>query len=293
MPSFNYGRYLSLAIEGVLRQSYSDLELIIIDDCSGDNSVEIAQEWKRRDERVVLVRHDVNRGLAATRNSGLAASSGEFIALCDADDIWLSGKLAIQMECFTRDPQLALIHSDSAIIDADGALTGQRFSGLMHAKGQKTSGNLFDTLCRRNFICVPTVTLRKEALQYANGFDSRLRSLEDWVCWTQISRKYLFHYIADPLVQYRIHRAGLSSDAKGMARNRIMALEILLESLPSLPRRTRAQMLYALGVSQMEGGDSRAAVRAFAKSIGTDAVQLRGWIRFCQSLLDTAVSWEI
>src|ERR1039458_8956951 len=89
MPSFNYAQYLPLAVRSVLSQSWLDLELIIIDDCSTDGSREITEELGRLDDRVVTLFHDVNRGLAAARNSGLAASSGEFIALCDADDIWL------------------------------------------------------------------------------------------------------------------------------------------------------------------------------------------------------------
>jgi glycosyltransferase involved in cell wall biosynthesis len=284
MPSFNYARYLPVAIESVLSQSYADLELIITDDCSTDESREIVEHWRRLDRRIVPVLHDVNRGLARARNSGLAISSGEFVALCDADDVWQPEKLKTQMECFRTHPQLGLVHSDSAIIDGDGKQTGQRFSSLLHRKGQITSGNLFEELCERNFLCVPTVILRREAIDYAGGFEENLRSLEDWVCWTKVSRKYSFHYIGEALVQYRIHGAGLSSNPKGMAHNRVKAFRFLLDSFSDIPPRLRSRMLYSLGVSHLETSESRNAFRAFVDSIRANPAEIRSWARCCQSL---------
>jgi glycosyltransferase involved in cell wall biosynthesis len=284
MPSFNYARYLPVAIESVLSQSYADLELIITDDCSTDESREIVEHWRRLDRRIVPVLHDVNRGLARARNSGLAISSGEFVALCDADDVWQPEKLKTQMECFRTHPQLGLVHSDSAIIDGDGKQTGQRFSSLLHRKGQITSGNLFEELCERNFLCVPTVILRREAIDYAGGFEENLRSLEDWVCWTKVSRKYSFHYVGEALVQYRIHGAGLSSNPKGMAHNRVKAFRFLLDSFSDIPPRLRSRMLYSLGVSHLETSESRNAFRAFVDSIRANPAEIRSWARCCQSL---------
>jgi glycosyltransferase involved in cell wall biosynthesis len=284
MPSFNYARYLPSAIKSVLSQSYSDLELIITDDCSTDESREVVEQWRKLDDRVVPVLHDVNHGLARARNSGLAVSSGEFVALCDADDVWLPNKLQIQMGCFRTNPELGLVHSDSSIIDGDGALTGHKFSSLLHRKGQPKSGNLFEVLCERNFLCVPTVILRREAIEYAGGFEESLRSLEDWVCWTKVSRKFPFEYVEEPLVHYRIHGAGLSSNPKGMAYNRIKAFRFLLDSFSDIPPRLRSKMLYSLGMSHLETKELPAAVRAFADSIRANPVQVRSWARCCQSL---------
>jgi glycosyltransferase involved in cell wall biosynthesis len=283
LPSFNYAQYLQFAVQGVLSQKYSDLELIIVDDCSGDGSREIAEEWKRLDDRVVTIFHTKNRGLACTRNTGLKASSGKFIALCDSDDIWLPNKLEIQLEHFRCNEQVGIVHSEASIIDGAGALTGQRFSSLFHLKNQVTSGNLFSELCRRNFLCVPSVILRREALEYAGGFDECLRSLEDWVCWTKVSRKYLFKYVEEPLVQYRMHGASLSHNSKGMATNRIKAICVLLEALSDISSRPLATMYYSLGMSYLELGQAREAVSAFAKSLAAHPVQLRAWGRFCQA----------
>src|SRR5665213_1237651 len=191
MASFNCGRYLPSAIESVLAQSYPDLELVIIDDCSTDGSREIAQEWRRIDDRVITVFHESNRGISGARNSGFAASSGDFIAFCDADDIWAGDKLESQLESFTRQSDLGVVHSDALIMDSKGKLTGQRYSSLFHGVNQRCSGMLFDEFCRRNFVCTSTVILRRECLKYAGGFEQRLRSLEDWICWVRVSTKHL------------------------------------------------------------------------------------------------------
>lgn len=292
MPSFNYGRYLPLAANSVLAQTFSDLELIIVDDCSSDGSRAIAEEYARVDDRVITVFHPVNRGLAATRNTALAASSGKFIALCDADDIWLPEKLEHQLDAFRGRDELGLVHSDALIMDAKGCLSGQQFSRLFHRKNQRTSGDLFDELCRRNFICVPSVVLRREAILYAGGFEERLRSLEDWVCWTKVSRNYQFEYIDAALVHYRMHSASLSHNSEGMARNRIIALRLLLESLSDIARQPLSRLHYSLGMSHLELREMRAAMLSFAASLAAYPVQLRSWIRFCQASVNCALSGE-
>lgn len=289
MPSFNYARYLSLSVESILTQSHTDLELVITDDCSTDGSREILAEWARRDSRVVSVLHDVNRGLAGARNSALAACSGEFIALCDADDLWIPDKLKIQLERFRRAPEIGLVHSDSDIMNSEGDLTGQRFSSLIHRQGQRTSGYLFDELYRRNFLCVPTVIVRREAMELAGGFDDRLRSLEDWVCWTKIARKYPFDYVDNALAHYRIHPGGLSSNPVGMAQNRVKAIGFLMETFPEISARAKSEMLYALGSSHLVVDDLMLAARAFLAAASAYPLQLRSWVRCGQALASLAL----
>jgi glycosyltransferase involved in cell wall biosynthesis len=285
MPSYNCARYLPLAIGGVLSQSYSDLELIIIDDCSTDGSREVAAEWSRSDDRVVTVFHDKNRGLSAARNTALASSSGTVIALCDADDIWSPEKLGTQVEQLRKHPEVGVIHSDSLIIDADGTPTGQRFSSLLHGRHQKCSGELYNELCLRNFICNSTVVLRRECLEYAEGFDERLRSLEDWVCWARIAKEYLFCYIEDVLIRYRVHQTSLSMNEGAMARNRVAAIRLMLDEFKDVPGRTKSRMLYTMAMSHWSMGDSRSAFREFKESAVADPLHYRSWARCLQILL--------
>jgi len=283
MPSHNYAQYLSRAIECVLSQSYSNLELIITDDCSSDGSRAIVEDWKRSDDRVKTVFHTENRGVSAARNSGLAVSSGELIAFCDADDNWMTDKLKIQMECLRRRPESGLVHSDCLIIDSTGNLTGQRFSLLHQRSGQATSGSLFSELCQRNFLCISTVILRRECVQYAKRFEEGFRSLEDWVYWTRVSRKYPFYYVDDPLAEYRVHAASLSQDTNGISLARVKAYSLLLQEFEDIPSQIKSRMTYALGMSYAEIGDSRRAARAFVNSLRYDAFQVRAWPRLAQA----------
>lgn len=286
MPSFNYARYLSSAIESVLAQSHHDVELIITDDCSTDDSRQIAERWKRKDSRVVTVFHEVNTGLSGARNSGMAVASGDFVALCDADDIWAEDKLKIQLERFREQPDLGVVHSDALIIDSDGKLTGQKYSSEFHGQDQECSGILFEEFCLRNFICNSTVLLRRECLDYAGGFDQRLRSLEDWVCWARVSRKYAFGYVGDPLVSYRVHKTNLSRQVSAMAGYRVTAVGLLLEDGKDIPRALKSKMLYSVGVAHMELADWRAATETFRKALGEDVFNLRAWVRWAQALVE-------
>ena len=290
MPSFNYAHFLPRAVHGVLSQTFSDLELIITDDCSTDESREVAESYKRLDARVVTLFHDKNRGLAGARNSALAGSSGKFIALCDADDIWQPDKLKVQLECFHNRADVGFVHSDAWIIDGAGDRSGGRFSELFHRKGQPTSGDLFNELCRRNFICVPTVILRREAILGVGGFEAGLRSLEDWVCRTKMASTYHFEYVNEPLVEYRVHGASLSHKTQNMANSRVMALRIMLESLSDIPPHSLAAMFYSLGMSHLQLNDSAEALAAFANSIKASPIQLRSWIRLCQCLPTRALA---
>ena len=93
MPLYNSARFLATSIDSVLKQKHTNWELILIDDCSGDDSVVIARAYCDKDSRIKLVRLDKNSGAAVARNRGIAAAKGRFIAFLDSDDLWLPEKL--------------------------------------------------------------------------------------------------------------------------------------------------------------------------------------------------------
>src|SRR5437867_410613 len=93
MPCFNHARFLADAVDGVLRQTHADLELLITDDGSTDNSWEVMSRFARADWRIKLIRHEKNEGLPKSRNDGLRMAKGDFIAFCDSDDVWERNKL--------------------------------------------------------------------------------------------------------------------------------------------------------------------------------------------------------
>ncbi|HDX8438306.1 TPA: glycosyltransferase family 2 protein [Aeromonas dhakensis] len=119
MPLYNSARFLAASIDSVLKQKYTNWELILIDDCSGDDSVIIAQEYCDRDSRIRLVRLAENSGAAVARNHGIEVAEGRFIAFLDSDDIWLPGKLDTQIEFMLKN-KVAFSYTAYKKIDAYG-----------------------------------------------------------------------------------------------------------------------------------------------------------------------------
>lgn len=99
MPAYNAANFITQTIESVLNQTFTDFELLIIDDGSTDNTLEIAEQYAQRDRRIQVLSH-VNQGVSATRNRGVKIAKGKLIAFLDADDIWLNDKLAAHLQHF-------------------------------------------------------------------------------------------------------------------------------------------------------------------------------------------------
>jgi glycosyltransferase involved in cell wall biosynthesis len=246
MPCYNHANYLRESIEGILNQSYPDLELIITEDCSKDKSAEIIREYEKKDSRVIGVYHTRNEGEGKSRNDAIAKSSGKFIAFCDSDDVWEIRKLEIQIDVLKKSKNHNVIHSDSIIIDENSTMTGERFSALFQ-KGMRLTGDLFTQLCMRNVINVPTVIFRRKCLSDAGGFEEDFRYLADWVYWTRVAKKNSFFYIDEPLARYRVHSQSTSRDSAGFMKCRIKGLNLILDTFPEIPERIKSMMFYSMG----------------------------------------------
>ena len=98
MPMYNAGKFLSKSIESVLEQTYQNWELLLIDDGSKDDSIDIALAFMEKDSRIFLLKNEQNMGIAKTRNKGIEASKGQYIAFLDSDDLWLPNKLEVQVK---------------------------------------------------------------------------------------------------------------------------------------------------------------------------------------------------
>lgn len=136
LPSYNYDKYISEAIESVLNQTFSDLELIIIDDYSTDTSREIIKGYKEKDDRIRFIFHEKNEGMARTYNDGIFSAKGKYIAILDSDDLWDLKKLEKQVKILEKDENL-IVWSDGDLIDAKGNFLGKTFTQRYHATKKK------------------------------------------------------------------------------------------------------------------------------------------------------------
>lgn len=249
MPCFNYVHYVGSSIASVLNSTEENLELIVVDDGSTDDSRTVIKMAAARDERVKPIFFDENKGISAARNAALKAATGEYIAFCDADDAWFLNKLTDQLELFLAHPEADIAYGDSKIIDATGKETGALFSARFPVPGDG-NGNLFPTLCVRNFINTQTVLLRRNILRPEDVFDVHIQYGEDWLFWIRLARFFEFAYSPEPLGFYRVHEANSTSAQQlaGRTRNRVKVFLTILR-FPDLPRGIVSQVFYHMGVA--------------------------------------------
>jgi glycosyltransferase involved in cell wall biosynthesis len=201
MPCFNHARYVEESIKAVLNQTESNLELIVVDDGSSDGSPAIIERLRALDERVKPIYFEKNRGASEARNSALSVARSEYVAFCDADDIWLPEKLAKQIEALRENSEAAVAYSDALIVNSGGEKTGASFSDRFPVPGNG-SGNVFPTLCTRNFINMQSALVRRDCIRLENYFDPKIRWVEDWLFWVKLARAYPLIYLlaARPLL---------------------------------------------------------------------------------------------
>ena len=193
IPTYNRARLMKRAIRSVLNQMYQDFEIIIVDDASTDNTKEVVESFNA--ERIKYIRHEINEGEAAARNTGIKSASGKFIASHDSDDEWLPEKLGRQVRTLENSPpKVGVVYTGFWRIKGDGK-TYFPPSGIT-----KKEGDIHRELLKGNFVGTPTTLVKRECFERAGMFDERLHHLVDWEMWIRISRYYYFGYVDSPLV---------------------------------------------------------------------------------------------
>jgi len=191
IPTYNGERFIRKTVESVLAQTYRSLEVIVVDDCSGDDTRGAIADYI--DEgRVVYIRRDVNGGIAAGRNTGLRAATGDYIAMLDHDDLWEADKVEKQTDFLTKSGKDFVFTDFYA--EKDG---GER----VRFPSKKLSGtSVMDDLLRENIIYTSTVLFKRELLDRAGLLDEGFTYCEDWDWWLRIAREadmgYLPEYLA-------------------------------------------------------------------------------------------------
>jgi glycosyltransferase involved in cell wall biosynthesis len=216
IPTYNRARLLRRSIQSVLNQTYPNFEIIVVDDCSRDNTQNIVRTFC--DKRIRYIRHEENRGAVAARNTGIKAAIGEYIAFQDSDDEWLPKKLQKQLRRFNSgSPDLGVVYTSFCLIDR-GRKT---YYPTLDVK--QTEGRIHNVLLERNFIDTATAVVRKECFEKVGVFE-RLPRLQEWGLWLRISKYYCFSHINEPLVNsYRqLDSISCNMNAYIMARKYIL-----------------------------------------------------------------------
>ncbi len=191
IPTYNRAHLIKRSIKSVLNQTYQNLEIIVVDDGSTDDTKEIIESFN--ENRIKYIQHKQNKGAAAARNTGIKCSKADFIAFQDSDDEWLSEKLEKEIDAF----------GDSTVN------VGVVYSGLWYIKNNekkyvphlqiaKKEGNVHNELLAGNFVSGLTV-IRKTCFEKVGLFNESLPSLEDWELYIRISKHFCFKFIDEPL----------------------------------------------------------------------------------------------
>ncbi len=196
----NYGKYLAGAIRSVLEQTWTDLELIVIDDGSTDDTPRVVREFNG-DLRMRYIRVD-GLGQSRAKNLGILLSASDLIAFLDGDDEWLPTKLERQLPLFV-DADVGVVYSHRVTMDECGHDFERATSPLVR-------GRIYDDLLRANPICFSSVIVRRYALEAIGMFDPNLSLAIDYDLWLRVARHVEFDFVDTPLVRYRTGHANLS-----------------------------------------------------------------------------------
>ena len=224
MPAYNAERFIGKTLDSVLDQTYRNIEVLVVDDGSQDQTAEIVDSICDKDHRILLL-HQTQSGVAAARNAAIQKAKGQFIAPIDADDIWHPQNLEKQVQCMLdSEPSVGLIYAWSAVIDEQGKLTGDfRVSPI--------EGDVYETLLGHNFIGNASACLiRRDCLNevgYYNTqfFQQHAQGCEDWDLYLRIAENYKFRVVPEFLIGYRRVKSSMSGNYSTMAASHSLMLD--------------------------------------------------------------------
>lgn len=206
LTSYNYAQYLKDTINSVLNQKYNDWEMIIIDDGSVDNSVEIIMEYANSDSRIKLIRNYENQGLAKSIQIGLLAASGDWVAFLESDDLWKEDYLQKKLEIADKYPNSGLIYNGVEFFGENAVQAMERFAGIVKKNNSKKfPQNMFYSFGYENPLLTMSSVMVKRDLLESVDFNSPIDKLFDWYLYIQIAAKTDFYYLAAPLTLWRQH----------------------------------------------------------------------------------------
>ncbi len=270
IAAYNSARYISQALDSVKSQTFSDYEVIVVNDGSSDRE-ELEQILRSHPLPVIYISQE-NKGVSAARNAAIKIARGQFYAQLDADDQWTPDYLEVQLGILNDNPDVALVYPNATIIGDEGN-AGRLFMDITPSEGEVN----FETLVRQQCVVMTCVTARMSAIRGAGMFDESIRSCEDFDLWMRIvmnGGRIVYH--RKPLALYRRHEGSLSSDRSWMMRNLLAVFEKFGNTLTLTPteremlkeERVRCQAILDLfeGKRALAARQGEAALASFSKA---------------------------
>jgi glycosyltransferase involved in cell wall biosynthesis len=259
IPTYNRAYIVDHAIKSVLSQTYRDLELIVVDDGSTDNTEQIVREGG--DHRIRYLRHEKNQGMSAARNTGIRASSGEYIAFQDSDDVWVPEKLQKQMEVFGSLPgKVGVVYSGLLRINNGN----KRY--IPYKKNIKVDGFIHDVFLDSCLTNLPTAVVRKSCFEKSGMFDEYLFGLEDMELFFRISKFYEFKFLKETLVFSHLLPDSISFNIDALIKSSTFILDKYFKEFSKKKGRL-SKRFYSLGHVLCESRDFARGKEYLFKSV--------------------------
>lgn len=258
IPTYNYAPFLKDAITSVLEQSIRDLELIVIDDGSTDDTAEVVETI--RDQRLFYHFQD-HQGISVARNAGIRLSSGKYIAFLDADDIWIPQKSALQIQVLEKNPCIGLVYGSYMLVDSSR-------KPLITREAEIVTADWLEKLICGNYVAgsASTSMVNRDAFLKAGLFDPYLSAGEDWDMWLRIARYFEIRGLKEVVSCIRLHERNLTSRAGMMDQGYQTVLDKFFNQ-PDLPvhlhklkNKARSKAKIAAGVLAARRGDYKLSV---------------------------------
>lgn len=274
IPVYNGEKTIQETIESVLSQTFTDFELLVINDGSQDKTLEIVD--RIQDSRIKVFSYP-NAGQSTSRNRGIALATGDYISFIDADDLWKPDKLEAQLKALQNNPIAAVAYSWTDWIDESGQLVGK---GSYNTE----EGEVFAKLLLNDFVANGSnVLIRRQALAEVGDFDPSVTPAEDWDLWLRLAVRYEFVAVQSPQVLYRISPNSASFNVWKMEESSLRVIEkayaVAPQSLQYLKRQSLGNRYKYLTFKAIEGYPERkkglVAIRFLWNAIKNDP-SLRG-----------------
>ena len=254
IPTYNRKHTLKRCLDSVLKQTYRNYEIIIVDDCSIDGTMEfLNREYGDIvGNSIIYIRNEKNMGAGASRNRGISHANGEFIAFQDSDTQWVTDKLEKQVKYISSlETSVAMVYSPYKRIYKDYSIIYPSLDVPLEEK----SGCILKNLLEHPLVDTPTMLIRKEVLEEMGGFDIKMKALEDYELSIRIAQKYQIGIIDEVLLVSYDEKDSISNDAAGYIRNSFYLLEKhkeLFEKYDMTMSYLNQLSLYAVQYQQLE-----------------------------------------
>lgn len=282
IPTYNRAEYLPRAVDSVLEQTITDLEVIIVDGASTDDTESVVKEYS--DPRIRYIRHEENRGASAGRNTGIKAAEGAFVAFLDDDDEWQPRKLKEQLNAYEQaNESVGVVYTGIKNVDAEGRTNA--------IKTPEIEGDVTKELLLHNYIgSFSALLVDSETIERTGLLNEQFPSWEDWEYYVRLSKTCQFASVPEALViRHNSAHKQISDDVETRISETYPMIREQFDGLAAeygwwFRRRHRGRLLFQLGYASLSHGQYAVARRLLTRALAYDPTHRKGYIYWLSSL---------